>query len=352
MTDMVLPEPLVPEECDLRGYEHMKLFGHKLFKSTLYTKGLRNHRALIAAIKLMWEAWQSQVPAGSLPDDDDELALLADFGIDVEGWQAAKELALHGWIKCSDGRLYHPLLAEDAIHSYEGRRRDRERKRAQRAAKKRKADGDIHHLSETCPPDIRSESERERDIYQSKDWPTASPQARGFAFAVEDDRVAGPLPDDDGPEPVHTPPAGPAPSPHRSVFAQLPRVVALTGRPERACRGLLGSWRKKLDDDVSALDELLTECERQDVAEPVAWMERAISRTTGQPVAEKHKTPSERVVDEALGRAQRAWSALFEECRNFGWVNRVWPERAAALGLPTCAVTRAAYMAHFAGGVA
>lgn len=345
-----LPEPLVPEECDLRGYEHMKLFGHKLFKSTLYTKGLRNHRAFIASIKLMWEAWQSQVPAGSLPDDDDELALLADFGIDVEGWQAAKSLALHGWIKCSDGRLYHPLLAEDAIHSYEGRRRDRERKRAQRAAKKRKSEQDVPHLSESCPPDIRSESERERDIYQSKDWPTASPQARGFSSIAEDDHE--PFPDDDEPEPVRTPPAGPVRSHHRAVFAHLPRVVALTGRPERACRGLLGSWRKKLGDDVDGLDGLLTECERQDVAEPVAWMERAISRTTGQPVAEKHKTEAEKTVDTALSRAQRAWSALFEECRDFGWVNRVWPERAAALGLPGCPVTREAYMAHFAGGAA
>lgn len=175
------------------------------------------------------------------------------------------------------------------------------------------------------------------------------PQADGFAFAVEDDREARPTGHKATLQPVHTPPAGAA---HRSVFAHLPRVVALTGRSERACRGLLGAWRKKMGDDVAGLDALLTECEQQDVAEPVAWLERAISRTMGQPVAEKHKTEAERVVDEALSRAQRAWSALFEECRDFGWVNRVWPERAAALGLPTCAVTREAYAAHFSGGVA
>lgn len=82
------------------------------------------------------------------------------------------------------------------------------------------------------------------------------------------------------------------------------------------------------------------------------WLKRAINRTTGQPVAEKHKTEAEKTVDTAFSRAQSAWSALFEECRDFGWINRVWPERAAALGLPPCAVTREAYIAHFAGGVA
>lgn len=330
-----LPEPLVPEECDLRGLPYMPLDTIALLESDLFA--LSTGDEFKAAVTLWCRAWY-QVPAGSLPDNDRILASLSHTG---PAWQSVKEIALSGWVKCSDGRLYHPTIAPKAIKAWAGRVAQRKRAEA-RWAKER---GEATDKPVSCRGISRGNASESVSLQnQSKDWPTAAPQARGFAFAVEDDRKAGPADHEATPEPVR--------SRHRSVFAHLPRVVALTGRSERACRGLLGSWRKKLGDDVAALGDLLTECERQDVAEPVAWLERAISRTTGQPVAENHKTPSERVVDEALGRAQRAWSALFEECRDFGWVNRVWPERAAALGLPGCPVTREAYAAHFAGGVA
>lgn len=336
-----LPEPLVPEECDLRGLPYMPLDTIALLESDLFA--LSTGDEFKAAVTLWCRAWY-QVPAGSLPDNDRILASLSHTG---PAWQSVREIALSGWVKCSDGRLYHPTIAPKAIKAWQGRCAQRKRAEA-RWAKER---GEVTDKPVSCRGISRGNaSESLSSNNHPKGWPTATPQARGFASIAENDRE--PLPNDDEPEPVHTPPARPVPSPHRSIFAHLPRVVSLTGRPERACRGLLGSWRKKLGDDVPLLDSLLTECERQDAAEPVAWLERAISRTTGQPVAEKHLSDTERMVNDALGRAQRAWSALFEECRDFGWVNRVWPERAAALGLPTCALTREAYAAHFAGGVA
>lgn len=337
-----LPEPMTPADCDLRGLPYMPLDTIALLESDLYA--ISTGDEFKAAVTLWCRAWY-QVPAGSLPDCDRILASLSQTG---PAWQSVRKIALRGWIKCSDGRLYHPTIAPKAIKAWQGRCAQRKRAEA-RWAKER---GETERTT-SCRGISRGNASKSVSLQdQSKDWPASAPQADGFAFAVEDDQIVGPADHKATPETVRTPPTGPTLAPHRSVFAHLPRVVALTGRPERACRGLLGSWRKKLGDDVAALGNLLTECERHDVAEPVAWLERAISRTTGQPVAENHKTPSERVVDEALGRAQRAWSALFEECRDFSWVNRVWPERAAALGLPGCALTREAYMAHFAGGVA
>lgn len=337
-----LPEPLVPEECDLRGLPYMPLDTLALLESDLFA--LSSGDEFKAAVTLWCRSW-NQVPAGSLPADERILASLSMTG---PAWASVREIALRGWMKCSDGRLYHPVLAPKVQKAWAGRVAQRKRAQA-RWDKERGKDEKPTSCHGICRGNA---SESVRVNNQSKDWPAAAPQADGFAFAVEDDRVARTADHETTPEPEHMPPAGPVRSRHRSIFAHLPRVVALTGRPERACRGLLGSWRKKLGDDVDGLDGLLTECERQDVAEPVAWMERAISRTTGQPVAEKHKTEAEKTVDTALSRAQRAWSALFEECRDFGWVNRVWPERAAALGLPGCPVTREAYTAHFAGGVA
>ncbi|MCX5620105.1 DUF1376 domain-containing protein [Bombella pollinis] len=337
-TPETLPDPLVPVDCDLRGLPYMPLDTVALLESDLFA--LANGDELKAALTLWCRSW-NQVPAGSLPDNERVLAHLSMMG---PGWKDVREIALHGWVKCSDGRLYHPILAPKAIKAWQGRCAQRKRAEA-RWAKER---GENVKKPPSCRGISRgnaSTSISSSINNQSKDWPPATPPAEGFAFAVEDDRrVAGASCPEAESVPARTPPATP---PHRA-FAHLSRVMALTGRPERACRGLLGSWRKKLGDDVDELSTLLTECERQDMADPVAWMERAISRTTGRPIAEKHKTGVERVVDETLVRAQRAWSELFDEKRDFGWVNRVWPERAAALGLPTCPLTRKDYESHFA----
>ena len=148
-----LPEPLTPPDCDLRGYDYMPLFGARLFGSRLYSRALRHPRAGLAAIKLWWISWQ-QCPAGSLPDDDDDLAMLADFGTDLKSWKACRELALHGFIKCSDGRFYHPIIASEAVEAYARRRRERDRKAQMRADKARKSQPSGDGSPEDVPRDI------------------------------------------------------------------------------------------------------------------------------------------------------------------------------------------------------
>jgi hypothetical protein len=58
---------------------------------------------------LLWCAAWHQVPAASLPDNDTELANLAGYGRVVKEWRKVREQALTGFVKCSDGRLYHTL---------------------------------------------------------------------------------------------------------------------------------------------------------------------------------------------------------------------------------------------------
>jgi hypothetical protein len=139
-------------ECDLRGYDFMPLFGHRLFSSAFYAKALRNPRAGLAAIKLWWAAWQ-QCPAGSLPSDDDELCHLADFGTDVKEWMKVRNLALHGFVKCSDGRLYHAILCEEAKTAFDRRRKERERKAKMRAAKTENSGGNTESVPQDVPRD-------------------------------------------------------------------------------------------------------------------------------------------------------------------------------------------------------
>jgi hypothetical protein len=63
----------------------------------------------------LWLKSYHQVPAASIPDDDAALAQLAEYGRDVKSWLKVKIGALRGWVKCSDGRLYHPVVAEKAL---------------------------------------------------------------------------------------------------------------------------------------------------------------------------------------------------------------------------------------------
>ena len=126
-----LPAPLTPPECDLRGMEWMPLHGHKLYGSDF--DAIATDAEYRAANRLWWAAWQQQVPAASLPDDDRVLAHIAGYSRDPKGWAKIKEVSMHAFVKCSDGRLYHRFLAPEAIVAWDRRVKERDRKAAYRA---------------------------------------------------------------------------------------------------------------------------------------------------------------------------------------------------------------------------
>jgi len=100
-------KPLVPDDADLRGVPWMKLDTARLLESDFFAKA--SDAEFKAAITLWCKAW-TQTPAGSLPNDDQILAHMC--GINPAKWKKVKNRALHGWIECNDGRLYHPVIAE------------------------------------------------------------------------------------------------------------------------------------------------------------------------------------------------------------------------------------------------
>jgi hypothetical protein len=87
---------------------------------------------------MLWGEAYKAVPAGSLPDNDDDLAEAAGFGFDVAGFLAAKDEIMAPWVMCSDGRWYHPTLCEVVIEAWdrvsEKRQTERIKKANQRAA--------------------------------------------------------------------------------------------------------------------------------------------------------------------------------------------------------------------------
>lgn len=89
---MSLPEPLVPQEVDLRGLTFMPLDVARLRDSDLAIEATGDE---FRAAVLLWCASWGQVPAGSLPNSDTALATYAGYGRgDIKGWRKVREGAL------------------------------------------------------------------------------------------------------------------------------------------------------------------------------------------------------------------------------------------------------------------
>lgn len=110
-----LPAPLTPPDCDLSDFQYMELDVRRL-RDSKFAAGAKAD-GFRAGILLWCAAWH-QIPAASLPDDDVELASLAGYGRVIKEWKKVRTEALHGFVKCSDGRLYHTVIAEKALAAF------------------------------------------------------------------------------------------------------------------------------------------------------------------------------------------------------------------------------------------
>lgn len=118
------PDPLTPPDSDLRDFQFMPLDVVRFAQSDLVS--MEDAEAVLAALLLWGAAWHS-TPAGSLTDDDRVLAKAAGYGRAIGDWQRIRTAALHGFIKCSDGRLYHPVVSEKVVEAWNGKLRQRHR---------------------------------------------------------------------------------------------------------------------------------------------------------------------------------------------------------------------------------
>jgi uncharacterized protein YdaU (DUF1376 family) len=102
-------------DVNLKDIENMPVNVTRMLNSHAWIIGARDKRAGFAMFTLMARAWH-QVPAGSLPADDEELASLA-FCSDHE-WSEIKSHVLRGFTLCSDGRLYCKDVTEIALTAW------------------------------------------------------------------------------------------------------------------------------------------------------------------------------------------------------------------------------------------
>jgi Protein of unknown function (DUF1376) len=123
---MTAPEPLVPADVDLRDLDGFMLNVERLLASELWA--IATGTQIKAALSLWCRAWK-QVPAASLPDDERVLAPFA--GLPLAQFRRERAVAMRGFVKCADGRLYHRVLAQDALRAWQSKCRRADEKQAE-----------------------------------------------------------------------------------------------------------------------------------------------------------------------------------------------------------------------------
>src|SRR5260221_6547451 len=127
-----LPPPPLPSTIDFTKIDGFFLDTVKLLGSELVV--LSTGDEFKAAVLLWCHAWK-QNPACSLPDDP---RILAGFArVTPARWRKLGPMALRGFVKCADGRLYHTVLAADAVRAWEAVQRRRARTQAATDARRR-----------------------------------------------------------------------------------------------------------------------------------------------------------------------------------------------------------------------
>jgi hypothetical protein len=166
----------------------MPLDVRRLLTSETWIDASEEPRLAHALICLWAESWH-QVPAASLPDND---RVLARFTMcDKETWRALRQKALKGWIKCSDGLLYHPVVAEKALEAWNGKKRQKERTRAATEARQRQRTAQQDAANGERDGDTDDVRNGERDVDRHDD--RNGVQGRGIGIGRERG-AASPLP--------------------------------------------------------------------------------------------------------------------------------------------------------------
>lgn len=230
MTD--LPEPPVPADVDLRDFQFTPIFRARLFGSSFNARV--NDSEWRAGVTLWLKSWD-QVPAGSLPDDDVDLCRLAELGRDMKTWRKLRPGALHGWFACSDGRLYHKVVAEGVGEAWQRKlaQRDRTQKAREARLSQRLSQKPGASVTEPVTASVTGSKGQGQGQLEEKEEDTPSlrsgAEPRGSAVA----------------EPG-------APAPEKPIaellFGSCLRYLTANGIPDPKARSMIGKWRRDYGD--------------------------------------------------------------------------------------------------------
>jgi uncharacterized protein YdaU (DUF1376 family) len=181
----------VEADVDCTNLDGFYLNVERLMSSELLA--LHGNEIIGAAVLLWCRAWK-QRPAASLPDDDRINAAFA--RLSLKKFREVKDAVTRGFVKCSDGRLYHVFLSKVATDAYrrkaafqKKRGADAERLRQWRESQRETADvapgtrdeaqNETHVETRFVADRNGKEGEGEREGYiKRKSSPSESPKER------------------------------------------------------------------------------------------------------------------------------------------------------------------------------
>lgn len=308
---MAHPAPLTPAGCDLRDFPHTPLFRARLFGSSFHARTTDSEWR--AGVTLWLKSWD-QVPAGSLPDDDIELCRLAELARDLKSWKKLKAGALHGWVLCSDGRLYHPVVAEGVNTAIQKKAEQRAKTAKARLAalekrlKEAKTDGDKARITDEIQRLKQTLSQTDLPSVTDPDPPSVTDPvtaSKGRRREGEGEGNSYSVPEGTGGKP-------PKPSADEIIFGYGVPLLVNAGTSEKQARSFLGGLRKGHGD--AALIDGLRNCMKAKALQPLEWLAAALP-----PRESKPHSPEER--DRANPRPKWVLDAGFAnvaEARNEG----------------------------------
>ncbi len=256
-----LPAPLTTTEIDLKGFPGFVLDVERLLASELVALGTAEE--ISAALMLWCRAWQ-QNPPGSLPNDDRILAAFSK----AKNWKKVREMALRGFIICSDGRMYHSFVCQQVLDAWDKRKayrdkRDKEAERLREWREKKQA------VSAHQVPDETRFNELGNALGNDCEtrFKVSTKLVRREGEGKEKGREVNLKPS----VPIGTgAEAPPGLLPNEALFQiAVPWLVA-NGCKESSVRSLLGGAIKQIGPEAAW--ELASDCMREKRMEPIAWL--------------------------------------------------------------------------------
>lgn len=268
-----LPPPMTPAACNLQDFPHTPILRSRLFGSSFHARTTDSEWR--AGVTLWLKAWE-QVPAGSLPDDDIELCRLAELARDLKTWKKLKAGAMRGWVLCSDGRLYHPVVAEVVRNAVDAKTAQRDKTLKARIAALQKA---LNETSDTTKAaslteEIRklsqslSLSQSQKALLSVTDPVTESKRREekgreGKGLDSSEAKASGA----EGAKPRLT-------DPDEIIFGYGLQMLLAAGNDDKNSRAFLGGLRKVHGD--AALIDKLRDCAKAKPLQPLQWLAAAL----------------------------------------------------------------------------
>lgn len=277
--------PLTPPDADLQDFPFMPLHVARLRDSDLAAEG--DPEGCWYAV-LLWAAAWHQLPAGSLPENEAVLTKLCGLGRDVRTFRKHRQDAMRGFVLCDDGRLYHPVIAEQVLSGWQSKLRQRHRTECATIKQRNVRHGttetrptfaawvtcsypaSVPYLSLGIDDTVTSDSPRLSPVTDGSvtDDTVSKRQGQGQRDSISEAIASGAAADAAPPFP-----AEPAKliNPEKVMFDQGIALLGEAGIAPAAARSLLGKWKR--DYEASAVIAALGKAQREGAIDPKSFIE-------------------------------------------------------------------------------